>query len=232
MVKNKKCNKCGIEKADTSQNYNYIKRGSFGLRLICKDCCALYYKDNAEEIKAITKKNYLANPEKYKNRRKQCYIKNKKTIDAKNKKYAKNNVNKIREHKQRWIKNNPEKNAECKQKYNRKIRRTKRGRLNDRIRAAICRSLNGGKGGKSWESLVNYTYNDLKNHLENLFISGMNWKNMGKWHIDHKIPISAFNFTKPEDKEFQKCWALSNLQPLWATDNLKKSNRLLGAVAN
>lgn len=59
-------------------------------------------------------------------------------------------------------------------------------------------------------------------HLEEQFKSGMNWDNYGKWHVDHIKPISLFVFTSYEDEEFQKCWALENLQPLWAEENLKK----------
>jgi hypothetical protein len=70
---------------------------------------------------------------------------------------------------------------------------------------------------------VGYTLNELKLHLQNQFKDGMSWDNMGEWHIDHIFPISAFNFTKPEDPEFRQCWALDNLRPLWATDNLRKN---------
>jgi len=45
------------------------------------------------------------------------------------------------------------------------------------------------------------------------------------WHIDHIRPISAFSFTVPEDPEFKECWALNNLQPLWAFDNLSKGGK-------
>ena len=63
---------------------------------------------------------------------------------------------------------------------------------------------------------------DLIKYLEALFQDGMSWKNMGEWHIDHKTPISAFNFTGPFDLDFKHCWALSNLQPLWAFDKESK----------
>jgi 5-methylcytosine-specific restriction endonuclease McrA len=57
----------------------------------------------------------------------------------------------------------------------------------------------------------------------------MTWGNYGRhgWHIDHRIPISAFNFKAPTDIDFKKCWALSNLQPLWSHENQKKYNKLL-----
>ena len=66
-------------------------------------------------------------------------------------------------------------------------------------------------------------------HLEKQFQNGMNWDNYTKfgWHIDHIIPVDAFNFTTTKDKEFKECWKLSNLQPLWAYDNWKKNNKIL-----
>ena len=55
----------------------------------------------------------------------------------------------------------------------------------------------------------------------------MSWDNYGEWHIDHILPDSSFYYVSTEDDEFKKCWALSNLQPLWAIDNLKKSNKII-----
>ena len=57
---------------------------------------------------------------------------------------------------------------------------------------------------------------------------GMNWNNYGKngWEIDHIKPISSFNFKSYEDKSFRKCWELVNLQPLWASENRFKSNKI------
>ena len=72
---------------------------------------------------------------------------------------------------------------------------------------------------------MGYKLQDLKNHLESKFQDGMSWKNIGVWHIDHIRPISSFNFESFEDIEFKKCWALNNLQPLWAFDNLSKGNK-------
>ena len=55
---------------------------------------------------------------------------------------------------------------------------------------------------------------ELKKNIESKFKDGMSWKNWGEWHIDHIIPVSKF------DKE--------SLQPLWAFENLVKSNRVDG----
>ena len=55
----------------------------------------------------------------------------------------------------------------------------------------------------------------------------MTWDNYGEWHIDHIIPISYFDYSSYDDETFKICWDLNNLQPLWAKDNLIKSNKLI-----
>jgi hypothetical protein len=62
-------------------------------------------------------------------------------------------------------------------------------------------------------------------HLESLFQEGMTWENYGEWHIDHRIPKSWFNFATINDPEFIKCWDLSNLKPMWASENIAKGNK-------
>ena len=61
-------------------------------------------------------------------------------------------------------------------------------------------------------------------HLESLFVPGMTWDNQGEWHIDHVIPCAAFDLTDPAQQS--ECFHYTNLQPLWAVDNLKKAARL------
>jgi hypothetical protein len=65
---------------------------------------------------------------------------------------------------------------------------------------------------------------ELKSHLENQFKNGMSWENYGKWHIDHIIPRTHFDHN--DESEIFKCWHYSNLQPLWASENIKKGNRI------
>jgi len=54
----------------------------------------------------------------------------------------------------------------------------------------------------------------------------MTWENHGMfgWHVDHVIPLSAFNLTSLEDPEVRRCWALDNLQPLWWQENKDKGD--------
>ena len=75
------------------------------------------------------------------------------------------------------------------------------------------------KDGKLF-SRLKYTAEDLVMHLESNFQDGMSWSNYGKWHIDHIKPCALFDLTK--ELEFEECWSLKNLQPLWAVENMKK----------
>jgi hypothetical protein len=85
------------------------------------------------------------------------------------------------------------------------------------------------KGGRT-EKLVGYSVIELRDHLESLFLPGMSWENYGEWHIDHIIPDSRFKYASAGDPSFKKSWALQNLQPLWAKDNLSKGNKIREAA--
>ena len=100
--------------------------------------------------------------------------------------------------------------------------------LNSNFLSSIYQSIKGNRNGRRWEFLVDYTLTDLQGHLEKQFKEGMTWDNYGEWQIDHIIPVSAFNFTKPEHIDFKRCWALKNLQPMWAKENQKKYNKING----
>ena len=63
----------------------------------------------------------------------------------------------------------------------------------------------------------------LRHHIESQFQEGMSWENYGKWHVDHIKPISLFNLLDPTEREAANHF--TNLQPLWAEDNLKKGSR-------
>lgn len=96
-------------------------------------------------------------------------------------------------------------------------------RLHKRMSQQIYIGLKTGKAGKTWTALTGYSVDELQRHLERQFLKGMTWSNMGDWHIDHILPVAGFCFTKPTDADFKACWAITNLRPLWATENIKKS---------
>jgi hypothetical protein len=83
------------------------------------------------------------------------------------------------------------------------------------------------KGNNSWESLVKYTLDDLMKHLESKFKDGMTWENYGPvWHIDHIVPDALFEYSNYEDDAFKRCWSLENLQPMFASENIRKGNSI------
>ncbi len=93
------------------------------------------------------------------------------------------------------------------------------------ISRRMRQSLKGERKSTTWTELVDYSLQDLKEHLESLFLSGMTWENYGEWHIDHVKPISSFDIVSDSCDAFKECWNLKNLQPLWAIDNLIKSDK-------
>lgn len=97
--------------------------------------------------------------------------------------------------------------------------------LIQRMRSHIKNNIKGIKPNARTQDILCYSMDDLKRHIEKQFLPGMNWTNMGKWHIDHIVPISAYNFTSAFDLECKRCWALSNLRPLWAFDNISKNDK-------
>lgn len=127
------------------------------------------------------------------------------------------------EYNRKWRLNNPERYKEVSSAANKKI--YDNNKLRFMISNAIYRALSGRRKEIPTFDKLGYTLQDLKSHLESLFSDGMSWDNYGEWHIDHIVPMSAFKIDTFECDNFKKAWALSNLQPLWAVDNLRKGNR-------
>ena len=57
-------------------------------------------------------------------------------------------------------------------------------------------------------------------YIEAQFKPGMTWERYGEWHVDHIRPCASFDLTDPKQQKI--CFHYSNLQPLWAADNIKK----------
>ena len=95
--------------------------------------------------------------------------------------------------------------------------------LRGRIRS-VMKTKNAKKNSKVYD-LLGCSLESFKKHMENQFSSGMSWSNIGKWHIDHIYPLSKFDLTKLEEQK--KAFHYTNMQPLWAKDNLQKSSKIL-----
>jgi 5-methylcytosine-specific restriction endonuclease McrA len=126
-----------------------------------------------------------------------------------------------------WRDANPDRQKELSRRATIKRLSTPIGRLQNAIKASVYACLaKGGKRGKKTFDILGYTPDELRDHLESRFTDGMSWENYGKWHVDHIIPLAAHNFDSVDHIDFKRAWALSNMQPLWAADNLKKNAKL------
>lgn len=105
-------------------------------------------------------------------------------------------------------------------------------RLNERLKSQFRKCLIKDRAMGKYYKLLGYNEYELKDHLESKFKPGMSFENMGKWHVDHVKPKSWFNLLNEDgtinEEEIKKCWALDNLQPLWAKENISKNNRYIG----
>lgn len=205
---------------------NFKNISEFGLRkrnnkqylsIYCKACVNLKSQilrqnnllinkiyNNSEKAKLAKRKYLENNKDKRKQYEKQYYINN---ID-KFKKYSK--TKKFKESRNKYKRNRLFKDPIFKLKCN--------------ISNAIFKAFKKGKtnkAGKSILSYLNYSIQDLKNHLEKLFDEKMTWENYGSyWHLDHIIPHSEFKYKSMEDVLFKECWSLKNLRPLEAKQNI------------
>ncbi|KKL13781.1 hypothetical protein LCGC14_2522310 [marine sediment metagenome] len=159
---------------------------------------------------------------------KEYYQNNKERLNIQSKEYRQANREKASAHAKEYRRGHKEKiNARMKEYHRNKRATDPKYRLNINISAAIRQSLKGNKGGRHWETLVRYTLTQFEKHMERLGAKIENHgRGPGKWEIDHIIPRSVFNFTRPRDEDFKRCWALSNLRPLWGYENQAKQAKL------
>jgi len=109
--------------------------------------------------------------------------------------------------------------AQCKERYENDVQY----RLTRLARELVRRVIVGQKVATTRE-MLGCGFSHLRAHLEAQFTEGMTWGNRGSWHIDHITPLASFDLTNPEQM-MQACqW--SNLQPLWASENLAKGAKL------
>lgn len=93
-----------------------------------------------------------------------------------------------------------------------------------RMRARLAAVLKAKKIGKTsnTKEFVGCDFAHLVSHIESRFKPGMSWENRGMWHIDHIIPLCLAS----DEKQLRKLFHYTNLQPLWAVDNLRKGKRM------
>jgi|688.fasta_scaffold732639_1 hypothetical protein len=188
----RKCTKCQEKKPIELFYKDSSKPHGYGYS--CKACGLKIANERYNKLEKTERLSY--------------YYKNKEKVRAYQKVYELKTKKERREYFRKWeterIKNDP-----C---Y--RIRKY----LGNRIRDAL--KTNNIKKSKSIIELCGAGLDVVRTHLESQFKPGMSWENHGKWHIDHIKPVSLFNLLDPN--EVKKCCHYTNLQPLWAFENLSK----------
>lgn len=136
-----------------------------------------------------------------------------------------------KEYRRKWAKNKYNNNEEYRKKCiqnvvareNKLLKNDKEFKLMKTLRSRLYKAIKSKNAIKSNRTLelTGCTISYLMGYLEAKFTEVMTWKNHGLWHIDHIKPCTSFNLLI-EDED-HKCFHYSNLQPLWAKDNLSKS---------
>ena len=195
-MKKKICSKCGEEK-DICE-FGVKKNNKDGIMSYCKLC--------KKHINSIWKKNNSELAKK---------------IDSE---WRKNNL----EYRKKYMKNYRTENKTNITIYNNQYEKNRKKidpiyKLKILSRSRIHHFLKQRKITKKCKSfeIIGISPIELKEYLEKKFTEGMNWENQGKWHIDHIIPLSS---GKTEEEIYKLCH-YTNLQPLWAEDNIKKGSK-------
>jgi hypothetical protein len=201
------CKKCGLDKPDKGRCPNCYKKYQ-----------EKYRKEHREQ--ALT---YSASHNK------DYYQNNKETLIENQKEYAVINSESIAKYQKNYRKDHKTERDDYKSEYEKERRETDPAyKLRTNCSRMIRKAMMGSKSNSSILDYLPYTMDELKRHLEKQFDDKMTWNNYGSyWHIDHIVPQSSFAYSSMENQAFKDCWALSNLRPLEAMENIMKSNKRL-----
>lgn len=219
------CKTCCVEKDAIEFSKN--KNSKDNLQPSCRKCMTkkanLWRLNNPEKIK-INKANYY----------KKYSVENKEKITKYASEWRSNNKDKTSKYNNDWLKKNKnyqkkymDKNKGYMGKYFKKrflddyIFKAQHN-IRNMIKNSFKRACNGTyKKGLKTEFILGCTIQEFIEYISNKFTDGMTINNHGDWHFDHIIPISDAK----TNEDIIKLNHYTNFQPLWAIDNLKKSNK-------
>lgn len=216
------CTTC--KKSLPSENF-YVRSGG-RLRGECIPCTrvsqAAYREKNRDAIRAQKKEAHRLNPGPARERARAWAIANRAYVLQQAKERAK--TPKAVAGRRRYYLNNRERLLQYnKARHTARVKEDPEYRLLTRLRTRVYQALRGHrKSARTWQ-LIGTDLASLKAHLEASFSPGMTWENYGAWHVDHIKPCCSFNMLDPAQQ--RACFHYSNLQPLWAADNMKKSGK-------
>ena len=184
--------------------------------------------DDCKKGICVKKKWRRKNKEHLQQYRKEYYLNNKeyllKRMKEYNKGYTLKHKERLKKYKKEYNEKYSLKNKERKHQYRREKRKTDPDwKLRTYLGTRIWWALKGIAKSKRTMKLIGCTIEELWAHLESKFTDGMTRENHGTWHVDHIKACSKFDLTDPEQQQI--CFHYTNLQPLWALDNIRKGNK-------
>jgi hypothetical protein len=187
-----------------------------------KDYAKQYYLLNRQRILDEQKEYQSTNKEARKKYREQWDIKNRAIVKAKKQQYYLEHKEDFFRRAKSYRANNVERVRVIRRIYESNKRKND---INYKIAHNLRRRLRQTISNKTMGilSILGCSLDEFRTHLESMFLAGMTWTNYGDWHIDHVKPCVLFDLSSPDEQA--KCFHYSNLQPLWAVDNLKKGSK-------
>jgi hypothetical protein len=219
-MEQKNCTKCNLEK-NVDCFYKNAKSKD-GLRSNCIDCHIKYKQENSDKIK---EQNKLYN-ERRKNQKREWAQNNKEKVELSRKKWLDNNKDYVKKNSKEYNHLWYQKNKEYRKEYTREKQKIYRltnplFKLKQNLRRRINRYIKNKSS--STELILGINYEDFLIYIQNKFTEGMTLEKLGREiHIDHIIPLAS---AKTEEELYNLCH-YTNLQPLWAKDNLRKSTKV------
>jgi hypothetical protein len=191
-----------------------------------------FYLKNREKRLQYNKEWRLKNRERRLQYKKEWYLNNKnycKEWHINNRErrlqYNKEYNLKNKEKRKQWRLNNKEKSKKYQNKYyKKKIKIDPNYKLIKNMRTRIWFALKRKYKSKSTIKLLGCSVKECWQHLKSKFQPGMTKENYGQWHVDHIIPCASFDLKCPVQQ--MACFHYTNLQPLWAADNIRKKDKI------
>ena len=200
---------------------NYQKNCKNGEYWVTPEKYDLYLKRKRKDAKKFRQLNL----EKSRETSRRTYQKHKEKRSQQAKKYRDKNKEFLYQKNKQWVRENKDHVRKYMREYNSKRRANDpMFVLNQRCRTRITDAFRlGGYTKKSRTSqLLGCEWAALKEHIENQFVDGMTWESRHLWHIDHIIPMASAKTVE----ELEALCHYTNLQPLWAKDNMSKGAKL------
>lgn len=190
--------KCGLCGVWHPLSMFYKRKSSDGYRKECKICFSEKGKDR--------------------------YVRDKDSIQERNKKYVESHKEYISKYKSEWQKRNKEKRRI---RLNERFKNDINFKIAVLLRTRIIRALRNNQKSGSTLEILGCSIGFFREYIASMFRDGMSWENHGTvWHIDHIKPCSKFDLSIPE--EYKTCFHYTNMQPLFASENMSKKDKFYG----